>query len=266
MRHAVRRRADRSAVNSPRTLPARLSLEWTWLASQPAAIRRAGDWHLDVPFRTLDDVIVAAGFAGARGGVVAPCANDVLGRLLVTARADDLAARTVLQRVLPGLCNRARRWRRMHQGDWLAAFDDLVSAAWPVIRSFPVERRPAHLAANLLRDTEHLAYRKAARRVWVVETIEPRLLDVPEDPADPEPLVELVQVVELARGQLADDELRLVQLLLSGRPPASVAGELGVSERTVRNRRAALVTVLRDRLFADDVSVPVGTVAGAGCC
>ena len=229
-------------------------------------MRQANGWQLGVELHTLDDVIVATGYAVAPGVVTPARANEVLARLLVAARTDDLAARVVLQRMIPGLCGRARRWKSMHRGDWLAAFDDLVSAAWPVIRSFPVERRPTHLAANLLRDTEHVAYRKAARRVWATEAVEPRLLDMPRDAPDPEPLIELLQVVAVSRAQLADDELKLMRLLLSGQAPAAVAGELGVSERTVRTRKATLVAVLRRCLFGDEVSIPGGIGAAAGCC
>jgi len=253
-------------VIAANSLLARLTAEWNRLTARPSAVRQANGWRLGIELHTLDDVIVATGYAAAPGVVAPARANDVLARLLIAARTDDLAARVVLQRIIPGLCARARRWQSMHRGDWLAAFDDLVSAAWPVIRSFPVERRPTHLAANLLRDAEHVAYRKAARRVWATEAVEPRLLDVPHDLPDPEPLVELLQVVAMSRAMLADDELQLMRLLLSGHAPDAVAGELGVSERTVRTRKASLVAVLRRCLAGDEVSVPAGIGAAAGCC
>ena len=35
-------------------------------------------------------------------------------------------------------------------------FDDLVANAWLVIRGFPIERRPAKIAVNVLRDAEYV--------------------------------------------------------------------------------------------------------------
>ena len=66
-----------------------------------------------------------------------------------------LAARIVLQRLVPGLRSIARRrGRRPDDGDTQAPdlFHDLLANAWIVIRCYPIERRPFNVAANLLKD------------------------------------------------------------------------------------------------------------------
>jgi DNA-binding CsgD family transcriptional regulator len=169
--------------------------------------------------------------------------DRLLAALLVAARTDDLATRVVLERVLPGLRSRAVRWRRQCEDDWDAAFGELVSAAWVVIRCFPVERRSRQLAPNLLRDAEHLAFVKATRRAWTSEPVPSWWLDLPVDPPPPEPVDELAALVADAR--LGAAQRRVVRALLNGRLTADVAAELGVSERTVRYHRDALVARLR---------------------
>ena len=68
------------------------------------------------------------------------------------ARADPLAARLVLQALLPGL--KALAGRLLLEADerdevWSA----LLAHCWERIRSYPLERRPARIAANTLLDT-----------------------------------------------------------------------------------------------------------------
>ena len=87
-----------------------------------------------------------------------PCAVDdesvdaALIQLLIAAKADQLAARVVLQRMLPGLVTIARRksYSFAHRVDVL---DDLIANAWGIILKYPVERRPRRVLANLLCDT-----------------------------------------------------------------------------------------------------------------
>lgn len=239
-------------------------------------LRRADGWGLGVAFRSLDDIVAATGYwassaerqaATARaaasdgsGGSAAagspavggsnrssavPTTDEVLRRLVLAARTDDLAARVVLQRLLPGLAAVAHRWGERRAGGSAEPFDELVSTTWTVIREFPVERRPHHLAAHLLRDSEYRAFLRSTRRRLVPEPTDPFLLDLPvRTPAAVEPAVELAEVIASARS-LSEYDLRLIQLLAQGRTAKEVASAMHVSVRTVRNHRDLVVHRLR---------------------
>lgn len=255
----------------------RLLDDWSSTARRPAALRRARTWALGVEFTDLDHLLRLAGFrewpptthGSVAAGAVAPAddsgcqvsghaaaddaqaADSLLGRLLVVARSDELAARIVLQRLLPGLSAAARRWSGDRPGGSNDAFDEIVSAAWLVIRAFPVERRPGHLAAKLLRDAEHHAFVKATRRRWTCESAEPSAFErhvAIEQRTDPSH--ELAEAVETARHSLTDHDLRLLELLASGRSIPEVAAALSVSVRTIGYHREALVHRMRAALVA----------------
>lgn len=235
----------------------RLSDEWRSMSHRPSVLRQVRMWGLDIEVSSLDDLVAAAGLRprGAEPGTETPealaAADALLARLVVIARDDDLAGRVVLQRLLPGLCSAARRWTADRPGGSADALDELVSAAWLVIRTFPVERRPGRLAAKLLRDAEHQAFVKATRRKWRTEAAAPSDLDrVAADSWRREPLEELLEVVELARPALSDHDLHLLGLLASGRTIPEVAAALQVSVRTVGYHREAMVYRVRNAVGA----------------
>ena len=82
-----------------------------------------------------------------------PAVKDrALSALLVRARTEPLAARVVLQAMLPGLKSLSARLSRS-----VVNFEELwqilFACLWERIVTYPVERRPRRVAANLLRDT-----------------------------------------------------------------------------------------------------------------
>ena len=241
-----------SSTRASHPLLVGLDREWQATSHRPAAVRRARTWGLPIEFDSLDGIIATTGWYAtaderhAAGHCTTPAVDAVMERLLVAARTDDLAARVVLQRLLPGLVGLARRWQRRHDGD---AFADAVAAAWPVIRQYPVERRPLHLVANLLNDCQYHAYRRAGRRMLVSVPVEDRHLDGADDSAHVEPLHELVAVAACTSALSARDRC-LLGLLLSGRSMVEVAQLLEVSERTVRNHRDHMVSQMRDAMAA----------------
>src|ERR687897_1769046 len=96
-------------------------------------------------------------------------APAVLAALAVLAPTDDLAARTLLQALLPGLVRLARTAGH----DDREAIDEFVSLAWERIRTYPVGR-PGPVAGNILLDVRkryHEHRRRTAVRagpvVWV---------------------------------------------------------------------------------------------------
>lgn len=260
----VRVRADDPGMNHclppvlNRPLLARLDREWQALNHRPAVLLRARSWALGVAFSSLDEVVLATGFR-TRPAVVgsaqaAECqdrvGDAVLAALLRAARTDDVAARVVLQRLLPGLVSRSGRWGERRKGGSTEPFDELLSVAWTVIREFPVERRPHHLAANLLRDAEAVAFTRTARRAIVMELTPPNTLDLPVEVSNADdPQGELADVLAAA-GSLSDDDMALLELLLQGHSQAEVAAKLSMSVRTVRNHRDAMVHRLRTAALA----------------
>ncbi|MEI7546747.1 MAG: LuxR C-terminal-related transcriptional regulator [Actinomycetota bacterium] len=241
---------------SRRPLAVRLDREWQALCDRPAVMRRARAWGIASEFHSLDELVAATGRRPSAGCIAAEpadpvdqvAANALVARLLLIARTDDLAARVVLQRLLPGLLAAARRWQRRN-GSATDAFDELVAAAWAVIREFPVERRPQHLVSNLLRDSEYHAFVRARRRLLVHEPVATDRLDGPEHPAPVEPLGELIEVVACTPSLSAHDR-RLLSLLLSGRTTLEVAAALQISERTVRAHRDSMVGRMRQAMAA----------------
>lgn len=246
---------------SNRSLFARLQREWAAITDRPAVVSRVQHWGVGVGFRSLDEVVAATGFCARRldrlasSEVDAVCstdaaaANEVLAKLLVAARIDDLAARVVLQRMLPGLIGTARRWGADRPGGSFDAFDELLSAAWTVIREYPVERRPQHLAANLLRDSEYRAFGRSLRRMLVHDLASTNMAELPATDEVLEPSDELAEVVAGARS-LTEHDLRLLELLARGCSQVEVAAALEVSVRTVRNHRNAVVHRLRAAALA----------------
>lgn len=211
------------------------------------------DWaHLvRIHQRDLEGLLVAAGYRprsdpATAGDPVA--ADECLAELVRSAATDPLAARIVLQRLLPGLLAIARRrghggWTRTH-----LAFDELLAASWVVIRRFPIDRRPHRVAAHLLQDIEYQAFTRPARlRRVVAEPTAPADLDRPvEGRHGCSPFEEVVEVLLDGRqAGLAPDDLRLAADLASGRPLAECAAERGVRERTERYRRARVAARLR---------------------
>ena len=246
-----RRMNQRLPLVINRSLLARLDREWQAINERPAVLGRAAAWGLGVAFETLDDVVVATGYwstpaqrrEGDTGGLVS--ANEVLRRLLVAARTDDVAARVVLQRVLPGIIATSRRWGAGRPGGSVDAFDDMVSSTWLVIREFPTHRQSRHLAASVLRAAEYRAFQQSSRRLLVHELTAPNLLDVPvECVASLDASEELAEVLACA-SSLTEHELRLIELLASGCSAVEVAQQLRVSVRTVRNHRDAALQRVR---------------------
>lgn len=245
-------------TSTSRSLPARLSREWQVIATRPTVLQRAAQWGLDVPFRSLEDLLLATGYRPQQGaGDDATAARStasadrVMAGLLRVAATDAVAARVVLQRLLPGLCAAARRRSGRYRGDWVEPFGELVSTAWTLITTYPADRNPRHVVAFLLRAAEHQTFIKPTRRRWQSEATAPALLDVVDHAVSkPLPLTELAGVLADAGGALSSRDRRLVWLLARGHSTAEVAADLEVSVRTLANHRDSVLHRLRATVAA----------------
>ncbi|KAA0235953.1 MAG: hypothetical protein EDR02_02010 [Actinobacteria bacterium] len=119
-----------------------LNDEWSAIAGSPAARRALMRWTSTYavlgPADDLDDVITL-GFRPHEG-------PEVRRALATLAPSDEVAARTLLQALLGGLCNLAQRIGR--DAD---AIDDVVHLAWERIRTYPAHRRGS-VSGNVLLD------------------------------------------------------------------------------------------------------------------
>jgi hypothetical protein len=186
------------------------------------------------PFRSLDELLGLAGFKSAHSAE----ADGVLRRLVVIAAAEPLAARIVLQRLLPGMLAIVRREQQRDRS--VDAFDLLVGEAWLAIVSYGVDRRPTDIAARLLNDARHRAFTTPRRRTErsPEDYVPTATLDLPLLPQPGSSFEELTIVLRQARQDgLPDGDLAAVGDYLSGRP----AAERDVTPRTMRNRRARAI-------------------------
>ena len=238
-------RATMTPPPNPRYVLSRLQREWNLLNNRPSVVRRAEAWKLTPRVLiSLDELLVLTGLGT---GTMESSSDDTMRRLVALARHDDLAARVVLQRMLPGLSACAKR----NSGSFdtrLDALDELLSEAWTVIRSFPIEQRNRYVIKNLLRDCEYRAFLKARRRMLVHELTDPAHFDqaVEPDESAAEPMVVLVELLGRARAAgMSDADLTMVTTLLNTSTVKQAAAALRVTDRTIRNRRHSVVRQLR---------------------
>lgn len=240
------RQASRQTCVHPRHVFSRLQAEWSELSDSPRAIRTARGWRVTtIEWHDLDGLLRCSGYG--RVGTDSPEGNDVLVALVDAASGDPLAARIVLQRLLPGLRSLTlRRARRHGWSDIEEREGDVIATAWTVIRRPGAARCGLHIAARLLRDVEYQVYIRPFRRLGTFTPVPSHELDQPISVPIDDPSVELDGVFADAEARGLDAaDLRLLRRLAGGASSADIASEQEVTERTVRNHRAAAVRRLR---------------------
>jgi hypothetical protein len=237
-------RSAPARTTAPHRLGDRLHREWSHLRSRPAAVRHAAGWAIvEGPLRDLDQVLLAVGYEVAW----TPHNDAALRRLVGQAAHDLLAARVVIQRILPGLLAVARR-RVAVDG----VLDELIGAAWIAVRTFNPVRRPSCMAAALIADADYRAFRMGWRRGSCGEQPIGLVADdlAGDDPgATPEQI--LAGVLELAaESGVPEADIDLIRRLAGATPTHELATILNVTPRTVRNRRDRITDRLRDLALA----------------
>lgn len=222
----------------------RLALDWTRLRTRPDHCATADGWQLvDEPVRDLRQILDAVGFEQPAD---AAC-EARLRRLVGIAAEDDLAARIVVQRLLPGLLAVVRR--RRGQSDHV--FEELLGAVWIAIRTFNPARSPRSIAASLIADADYAAFRAAARRRSAEEWPTDLDFDARPDVAEPSSYEQLAEVLADAEAAGVDAaDLDLVRMLLAAPTANHLAEVMQITPRTIRNRRARAVAKLRDATLA----------------
>lgn len=222
-------------------LLAALNAEWEHLASGPLSGRTVARWARQHPVLTgYEDLhaVAAAQWPGRSGDEFLLALVD----LAQTGRA--VAARTLLQRMLPKAVMIAAHSTRQ---DALAV---AVAALWERIVTYPVERRPTSVAANLAMDTMGALFRHTRGDARVVTAnldldhrSAPRIVGrQPEDHMAPDAEVYNVLAWAVEERVITRDD---AQLLLerhcidaSGRAatPAEVGRTRGLTPEAVRQR------------------------------
>jgi hypothetical protein len=212
-----------------------LEQEWARLRRDRVAAARLAEVRVAAGgARTLADVEVFVRRAGHEEADVVLLA---LVRRAVTG--DDLAARVLLQLLLPGTRNLARRWWALGDHEERAAA--AVTAVYQRIRAYPIARRPGRVAANVLMDAAR-ELRRAVPRMAVTLLAEPITRDAHDDraAADGPAALELAAVLSDAvdDGVLGRDDAELIaRSRIAGDRVADIARHHRLGSRTLWDRR-----------------------------
>ena len=160
----------------------------------------------------------------------------------------EIAARALLQLLLPGTCRLAARWWALGSSEERAAA--AVAAVYARIRRYPLERRPRKIAANILLDANQDLARLARRAVadrHTVAPLEPRLDGGRLEEPAPTPGEELRDVIDDAviAGRVPSHWAALIVAThIEGDDLPSIARRTGTPVRTLQWRRRAAVAAL----------------------
>jgi hypothetical protein len=157
---------------------------------------------------------------------------------------DELAARVLLQLLLPGARRLARKWWAL--GSEAGREAAAVAAVYDRIRCYPIARRPAKIAANVLLDAAELLRRQVPSNgdAFIFERVDER---VAVEEAESHPAVELLQIVRdaVAKDLIRRDDAELVVASrIAGRRMADLARERGAAVRTLQKHRKRAERVL----------------------
>lgn len=212
-----------------------LDAEWDELVRSPRLAEALGAWAEDEPALRFESPAALVEQTERRDRPAD--ADAVLAALARRAGTDDLAARVLLQLVLPGCKRLLRLYGRRDPEEWAAL---IVSTMWDRIRHYPVDRRPERVAANLLLDVRHRTIRAVRRHRPTAPLYGLAEHDLPAVDPGPGAAAEAVSAVGAAvrRGRIDLDDARLVVLTRLGEVTVTeVAEHAHTSEQTVRKRR-----------------------------
>ena len=126
--------------------------------------------------------------------------------------------------------------------------NEAIGAAWLAIRQFPHHRRHHKIAANLVRDIEYHAFVREYRLKRVTESQigNEMMVNVPHDPQI-DPLAERLDDVlcEALENGVSVEHIVLLERLAHGETTDQLAQEVGLSTRTLRNRRRDAINAVR---------------------
>jgi len=215
-----------------RGVRAQLEREWNQLIVNPRALKELRNWNFDGQcFDEFDKLLRATGF----GCVDVAGSESLLRQLVSLAGRDHLAARVVLQRVLPGLVAAVRFRNRQMTSE--IALSELIAAAWIVITTYDGRRNPGSVAAAIIDSSVYRAFKveRNRRTTEPLDNVERVLAHSDSDALNE--LSELREVLsEAERLGMSKDDLRLVFSVATGTSTETLAKEIGITSRAVRYR------------------------------
>lgn len=142
-----------------------LDREWEQIAGGPGGRRALRRWATgERSVAGYASVGALVDWVNERGHIEE--SDAVLLMLLRLAPLDDLAARTVLQAMMPAVKRMTAKFSTC--GAWspeeTAAV--VVAAMWERIRGYPVDRRPRKVSSNLALDTRQTVWRTGYKLVY----------------------------------------------------------------------------------------------------
>lgn len=214
--------------------------EWKYLATSADATLALVRWAPDPALQGFPDLDAVVEETQRRGR---PAESDrILLALLHRAPLDQVAARTVLQAVMPGLKSLMSAYQLTGEPEDVSTA--VIEAAFERIRSYPCDRRPARVAANLLNDTRQILWRAARKerklRLVTEPLTEAAVERVAHQQTEQSPTDELVGLVaEAVRlSQVPPSGARVILLTrVLDVPIEELAGDTGAKSKTIRKRR-----------------------------
>lgn len=233
-----------------------LDRDWMRELDSPALRRRFEAWRAAEPALTrFRDTRAVMHFLRQRSSADK---DAVLAALLARARLEPIAGRVVLEAIVPGLKTLARRLladRRCERDEMWSA---LMASAWEHICTYPLERRPRKIAANLLLDSLHdtiAALRRSRLDPTLTASLPCDLEDVPVGGG-----VEALIDAAVSAGAVSPYE---AELILASRvddvPLSTLASIEAVSFDTLKHRRQRAERRLRFFLGPRNPGCPAQT-------
>lgn len=215
----------------------KLDAEWSKFLRHPTSIEHLRRWSAqDSILNRFDDLGELVTYAQTRGH---PAESDeVLGCLAPRGVSDLTAARTLLQAVLYALIPIAVRFRPAI-GDIEESNALVIATAYDRIRTYPATRRPRHIAANIVLDTQQTISRTVCRP-RVDETLTSEVENLPVEAAATSPADQLIDLVgdALRRRAIRRSDARIIVLTrIFDLPVEELAVENGCLPHSLRRRR-----------------------------
>jgi hypothetical protein len=215
-----------------------LDSEWRTVATSQDAQEALARWSDDEVLAgggSLDEILARTARGGRRRD-----ADAVLRALITRAGSDEIASRTALQAVIPGLVSIARRVGAAENPDVEA---EIAAVAWSTIRAGRLVRRRGSIAGQLLLDVFHVVSRTG--RTELEHLVAPedlaRFMPAPAEHGSQGPDGREVLEFVARSGKVPPEQLRLISDAVLDQIPVSVAARhagLSVKAMTKRRERA----------------------------